>query len=622
MPTNEHLVLCGAAAFSEHSDATHLNLNLHGSSANVRLEIGDISRRLLANISDIHADLLEIASYIYAADSAIPRGGNTDAQLGARWRRKLRFVIPVRQPNLWSSDPVLSALVETISFLSDDDYEFEFRLLENPQPVEGYFAFTGDKDVRFTPDRVILFSGGLDSLAGTIEELVAHGKKVALVSHRSASKIVNAQKYLIKELQTRFGADRVLHVPVWAHLKDSLGKEPTHRTRSFLFAALGAVTAKLLDRQRIFFFENGVVSLNLPPVAQVVGARATRTTHPQALAGFRRVLSGVLGHPFDVSNPFAWMTKSEVIERISQNGCSDLIRHTRSCTRVHAMTTLHTHCGQCSQCVDRRFAVLAAERENDDPADAYKVDLLLGERQEGPDREMALAFVRSASSVNQMKDVEFFAHYGETSRIVGFFDEPTNTAASRIFSLYQRHAGAVCRVFDAAIKATASKIREGSLPADCLLSLVVGRSGEDSTYHVLSPAAGQTAAVAPEIRMAIDEGRKRVVFDRWGEIKGASAQLIIALAQPFRQAMRNKLVPERYPFLKASELMRQISCKSDETLRRQIFRCRNKIGELASNAGDPTPSLDAVLENNKWHGYRVNPDRIRIVAMSELSRSE
>jgi hypothetical protein len=86
--------------------------------------------------------------------------------------------------------------------------------------------------------------------------------------------------------------------------------------------------------------------------------------------------------------------------------------------------------------------------------------------------------------------------------------------------------------------------------------------------------------------------------------------------------MRNKLVPEGYPFLKASELMRQISCKSYETLRRQIFRCRNKIGELASNAGDPTPSLDAVLENNKWHGYRLNPDRIRIVAISELSRSE
>jgi 7-cyano-7-deazaguanine synthase in queuosine biosynthesis len=622
MPANEHLVLCGAAASPGQGGATHLNLNLHGSSANVRLEIGDISRRLLANISGVHADLLEIATYIYAADSAIPRGGNTDAQLGARWRRNLRFVIPVRQPNLWSSDPVLSALVETISFLSDDGYEFEFRHFENPPPVEGYFPFAGAKDARFTPDEVILFSGGLDSFAGTVEKLVAHGKKVALVSHRSASKIVNAQKYLINELRRRFGAERVLHVPVWAHLRGSLGKEPTHRTRSFLFAALGAVTAKLLDRERIFFFENGVVSLNLPPVAQVVGARATRTTHPQVLSGFRRVLSAVLGHPFDVSNPFAWMTKSEVIERISQNGCSDLIRHTRSCTRVHAMTKLHTHCGQCSQCIDRRFAVLAAEQENEDPADAYRVDLLLGERQVGPDREMALAFVRSASFVNQMTDVAFFAHYGETSRIVGFFEEPTNTVAGRIFSLYRRQAATICRVFDTAIRANASKMREGSLPGDCLLSLVVGQPGESGIYHVSSSAAGPPAAATPEIRMTIDEGGKRVVFDRWGEIKGASAELIIALAQPFRQAMRNELAPERFPFLETSKFVRQISCDSDEALRRRIFRCRNKIIELASNAGDLTPSFDAVIENSQWYGYRLNPDRIRIVAISELSGSD
>jgi len=620
MPPNEHLVLCGAAATPKQGGAaTHLNLNLHGPSTNVRLKIEDISRPLLANISGVHADLLEIASYIYAADSAIPRGGNSDAELGARWRRKLRFVIPVREPNLWSSDPVPSALVETISFLSDDDYEFEFRLFENPPPVEGYFPFTGAKDVRFTPDEVILFSGGLDSFAGAVEELVAHGKRVALVSHRSASKIVNAQNYLINELRRRFGTERVLHVPVWANLKGSLGKEPTHRTRSFLFAALGAVTAKLLDQERIFFFENGVVSLNLPPVAQVVGARATRTTHPQVLSGFRRVLSGILGHPFNASNPFAWMTKSEVIQRISQNGCSDLIRHTRSCTRVHAMTTLHTHCGQCSQCIDRRFAVLAAGQEAEDPSDAYKVDLLLGERQEGPDREMALSFVRLASSVNQMTDVEFFSLYGETSRIVGFFREPANTVAGRIFGLCGRHAAGVCRVFDTAIKANASQMREGSLSANCLLAQVVGQCGEGSIYRAPSRAPEQAAAAAPEIRIAIGQGGNSLVFDRWGEIKGASAKLIIALAEQFRQAMRDQLVPEHYPFLKTSELMSQIGCGSDETFRRRILRCRNKIAELARSAGDPTPSLDAVIENSQRHGYRLNPDTVRIVAITELT---
>ncbi len=115
------------------------------------------------------------------------------------------------------------------------------------------------------------------------------------------------------------------------------------------------------------------------------------------------------------------------------------------------MTVLHPHCGRCSQCIDRRFAVIAARQHPDDPAESYKVDLFVGERQAGPDREMALAYVRSASDINQMTDIAFFAHYGETSRIVDFFSEPTDTVARRIFELYRRHAAAVCDVFDAAI---------------------------------------------------------------------------------------------------------------------------------------------------------------------------
>ena len=121
-------------------------------------------------------------------------------------------------------------------------------------------------------------------------------------------------------MRDRLGASRVFHVPIWANLDERLGRESTHRTRSFLFAALGAVTARLFGLDRITFFENGIVSLNLPPLAQVVGARATRGTHPQVLAGFRRVLSEVVGQSFDVANPFRWLTKAEVVERISVNG--------------------------------------------------------------------------------------------------------------------------------------------------------------------------------------------------------------------------------------------------------------------------------------------------------------
>jgi 7-cyano-7-deazaguanine synthase in queuosine biosynthesis len=616
MPRDERLVLCGDPGRA--GSVSSLNLNLHGRSPNVRLQIADISKRLLTNIPDVLVDLLEVASYVYAADAAISRGGKIDTGMGARWRRQFRFVISVRQPDLWSSEPLLSALVETLSFLSEDNYGFEFRHLKNPPGVESYFEFPDAERIGFTPDEVILFSGGLDSFAGTVEQLAEHGRNVALVSHRSASKIADAQKHLVDHLQRRFGANRVLHVPILANLNTNLSRESTHRSRSFLFAALGAVTARLFAKDRIYFFENGVVSLNLPPVGQVVGARATRTTHPQALAGFRRVLASVLDRPFAVDNPFAWMTKAEVIGRISANGSSDLIRHTRSCTRVHDMTRLHPHCGLCSQCLDRRFAVLAAGQEHEDPEEAYKVDLFLGERQAGPDREMGLAFIRSASKIHEMADVAFFAHFGETSRIVGFFPEPTDIVASRILDLHRRHASAVCRVFDQAISSHAAALRVGSVSSACLLSLIVSQREGESAYDRRTEALDEADTIDAVIRIAIDEKRKRVIFDRWGQISGQNAALIIALGEPFRQATREERAPENYPFTKTPKLVCQINCIDQASLRKNVARCRNKLKELATSAGDGPPSLDAVIENSQWHGYRLNPSRVRIVALSEV----
>ena len=572
----------------------------------------------MKNVPDVLFDLLEIASYVYSADAVVSRGGKTDAQMGASWRRKYRFVIPVRQPDLWSSDTVLAALTETLSFVSEDAYELEFRPLQHPPAIETYFEFPDAEETGFTPDEVILFSGGLDSLAGAVEQLAEHGKKIALVSHRSASKIVGTQKYLVHQLKSRFGANRLLHVPVWANLDTNLGKEPTHRVRSFLFAALGAVVARLFGKNRICFFENGVVSLNLPPVGQVVGARATRTTHPQALAGFSRVLTAAFGQPFALDNPFTWLTKTDVIKKVAANGCGGLIRHTRSCTRVHDMTNFHPHCGQCSQCLDRRFAVLAAGQEQEDPEEAYKVDLFSGDRQPGPDREMALAFVRSVTKIREMGDVAFFAHYGETSRIVEFFPERTDTVAGRILDLHRRHASAVCRVFDEAISAHAADFRQGKLPATCLLSLVVSQQGSESADAGRPAVSGPADAIDPEIRIAIDEKARRVIFDRWGEVLGNSAALIICLAEPFRQATRKERAPERYPFTQTSNLMSQLRCNDDEAFRRRVLRCRNKLTQLAAQAGDPRPSIEAVIESSQWHGYRLNPSRVRIVALSDI----
>ena len=294
MPRGKHLVLCGGVeAPKVGGRTTTVRLNLRGPLANVKLSISDIARKLLVNIPDRLIDLLEIATYVYAADGAISRGRKTDSEMGARWRRTLRFMIPVREPAFWGSEPVSAALTETLSFLSDEQYAFDFQRFDTPPSVVEYFDFPPTEDATFSPEEGILFSGGLDSLAGAVEEVLSHGKRVALVSHRSAAKIASVQKHLVKLLSSRAGRGRVLYLPVLATLTEDLNREPTHRARSFLFAALGTVTAHLFGVGGIRFFENGIVSLNLPPVRQVVGARATRTTHPQALAGFGRIFGEI-----------------------------------------------------------------------------------------------------------------------------------------------------------------------------------------------------------------------------------------------------------------------------------------------------------------------------------------
>ena len=90
MRPREHLVLCGGIESGERGSARALQLRLHGPAANVQLRIQDLSTPLVANIPDQLLDLLEVATYVFAADAAISRGGKTDSQLGSYWRRALQ----------------------------------------------------------------------------------------------------------------------------------------------------------------------------------------------------------------------------------------------------------------------------------------------------------------------------------------------------------------------------------------------------------------------------------------------------------------------------------------------------------------------------------------------------
>ena len=387
------LILCGGASRRAPRTADVLRLKLSGRGRNVELKLDGISQQLTANIPDEFADLLEIATYVYCADQATTRGGSGVKDFGAKWRRHLQFVVPVRCPSLWSSYEVSNSLCDVLGFLSDDHYRFDFELQTKASPVQRYFGTDILKSEPADFDKVILFSGGLDSLAGAIDEVVAKRRNIVLVTHDSSTKMTSRVRNLVNLLHARAVGPRLVHVPVHIGKRARFNREYTQRSRSFLYVVLGAVVGRLFGITSIGFFENGVVSFNLPFCAQVVGGRATRTTHPQVLNGFARLLKAISKTDMTVENPFLWKTKTDVLRVIMENGCEELIRHSVSCSRVFDMTKLHTHCGKCSQCIDRRFAVMAAGLEAHDPEEMYKVDLLTSTRPEGEVRTMMEAYV-------------------------------------------------------------------------------------------------------------------------------------------------------------------------------------------------------------------------------------
>lgn len=436
---------------------------------------------MVAPLPDVLTDLLEVATYVYCADQACPRGGQRAIDYGERWSRTFRFRIPVRCPDVWSRQEVKDALTDTLAFMSDDVYKFDFCRLGNPPSMTGYLKY-GEDTLNVTGvEEVCLFSGGLDSLAGAVEEILVNGRKVALVSHRSNPKINSRQRELVRLITARANRGRgPLHVPVWIHKGKKLTRDYMQRTRSFLYASLGVIVARMFDLDRIRVYENGTVSLNLPVCAQVIGARATRTTHPRTIAGFAEFFSCLLNTDFEVENPYLWKTRADVVSTIKGAGHVDLIEETVSCPHTHAMTSLQRHCGTCSQCVDRRFATLAAGCEGDDPAGRYKANVFTDPLTKPEDQTMAERYVGTANKIEDITDAEEFCiEFGEVLDVLRYVEGNADKAAERVFGLYKRHVRQVLRVLDDVRAKHVKDIRKGKLPNGCLLAMVRGEHRTD-----------------------------------------------------------------------------------------------------------------------------------------------
>jgi hypothetical protein len=466
--------ICGSSDDGAEPEGTTY-LNTSGPSQNVNVKLTDVSRGFLRGLSPRVLDLLEIAAYVFAADCSFPRGTSWAPDGTEAWRRDLRFVVSVRDPAFWSASATTGLLKRLLGFLSDDSYEFEFQPAVFQTPEQTYISFADFDQWPFVGvPRVMMFSGGLDSLAGALTAAAA-GDEMVLVSHRSVATVDARQRVLVGELKKEYPG-KVLHVPVWVNKDKRLGKEHTQRTRSFLFVALGCAVAESAQAAGVRFFENGVVSLNLPVAGEALGARASRTTHPLFLQMASVLCEAVLGRNFVLDNPYFLKTKVDVLLAIAEAGGSGLIPLTCSCAHTgFFQSKSQRHCGGCSQCIDRRFAVLAAGLSAFDPATDYLSDVFTGPRSDGYEKNMAVDYALHISELDRMSEEQMSARYSvELARAARPFPD-SSLAAQDFVYLHKRHAVAAMRVMSEQIAANATSISAGSLEPSSLVALVAGR---------------------------------------------------------------------------------------------------------------------------------------------------
>jgi hypothetical protein len=147
--------------------------------------------------------------------------------------------------------------------------------------------------------------------------------------------------------------------------------EPTHRCRSFLFAALAGSVACAEGSSEIEVYESGVGAINLPLMHGMgTGARTTKSSHPRFLRLMGELVGRIAGRRIDFVLPYRDRTKAELVRAMVADGLEELARSTVSCVQLRGRAK---QCGYCAACIGRRQAMMTAGII--EPPETYEHDL-------------------------------------------------------------------------------------------------------------------------------------------------------------------------------------------------------------------------------------------------------
>ena len=437
------IFLCNGARPSdglEPADYTVLDYRASGSEPPiVRLSLPDFVRSI-NYLPPRLLDLLEIAAYVFAADRLTPRGSREAVEYQA-WSRSIHFAVKVRDYEFWREPSVGEALRAALRFATGDKaYEFTFQAGHTTPPTNLFddeaFSIETTEDLS-----IMLFSGGIDSLAGAVQRLTQTGEHVCLVSHLSQVGTIKTQRALASTLQGDYRG-RVSPYQFKTNLQGIRSKEETQRSRPFLYGSIAFALATAFGRDRFYIYENGVTSLNLARRDDLINARASRTTHPQTVGRLASLFSIIAEKPFVIEVPFLWYTKSDVVESLKSSGRGHLLPSSVSCSHTYNFRLNSTHCGECFQCLDRRIGVYGADAEQLDNESLYATNIITSSIPSAEGKTIAVDYLRQAANFSNWNQQRFYNEtLDELQMLLGWLPgyQDEDELVDKIWDLCSRH---------------------------------------------------------------------------------------------------------------------------------------------------------------------------------------
>ena len=265
------------------------------------------------------------------------------------WGRQIHLRIPVHEPERWNANGVLTALSDTLNFLTGDEWFLEFRGRREPvdRPAQGRFSFPSNARA------VIPFSEGLDSLS--VAALESRKSNDELVHVRVGPKSMEAES---AGPRRSFAA-----VPYRVVSNKKNFRENSARARGFKFTLVSGIAAYLAKIDTVILPESGQGALGSALAAVGQGYPDYRN-HPAFTSRMVKLAHSLLQYRLSYSFPRLWYTKGETLRAYFELTKDDRRwLKSRSCWQSQRQTGINgdwRQCGVCAACMLRRMSVHAA----------------------------------------------------------------------------------------------------------------------------------------------------------------------------------------------------------------------------------------------------------------------